>query len=375
MGKETETETETEKNMDIPNILIVDDIGANLKLLNGILISEGYDIRQVTSGELALQVAENEKPDLILLDIMMPGMDGYEVCRRLKMNPELKDIPVLFISALNETNNIVKALLVGGVDYINKPFQAEEVKARVRIHLKLQRQNKALKELNATKDKFFSIIAHDLRGPFSGFLGLTNILADMPESMTSGDIHDFSLAMRDSAANLFGLLENLLEWARLHWGVMTFEPENILLMPMFSEKLRLGLDSANKKGIEIRYDIPEGLEVSADAYMLASIMRNLVSNAVKFTVKSGNIVIGAKKVPGNAVEILVRDTGIGMRPKMVEDLFRLDIKTNRQGTEEEPSSGLGLILCKDFVEKHGGRLWVESKELIGSTFYFTLPCN
>jgi signal transduction histidine kinase len=371
MGKETETET----NMDIPNILIVDDIGANLKLLNGILIPEGYNIRQVTSGELALQVAENEKPDLILLDIMMPGMDGYEVCRRLKMNPELKDIPVLFISALSETNDIVKAFLAGGVDYINKPFHAEEVRARVSTHLKLHRQSRELRELNATKDKFFSIIAHDLRGPFSGFLGLTNILADKSESMTSGDIHFFSLAMKDSAANLFSLLENLLEWARLHRGVMTFEPKSILLMPMVSEKLRLVLDSANKKGIEIRYDIPAGLEVSADAYMLASIMRNLVSNAVKFTVKSGNIVIGAKKVPGNAVEISVRDTGIGMKPKMVDDLFRLDIKTNRQGTAEEPSSGLGLILCKDFVEKHGGRLWVESEEHIGSTFYFTFPNN
>lgn len=369
MGKEIDTD------QIIPNILIVDDIGANLKLLGGILITEGYKIRQVTSGELALQVAKNEKPDLILLDIMMPGMDGYEVCRRLKMNPELKEIPVLFISALSETNDIVKALQAGGVDYINKPFQAEEVKARVRTHLELHRKSKELRELNATKDKFFSIIAHDLRGPFSGFLGLTNMMAEESESMTSDKIQIFSGAMRDSATSIFSLLENLLEWARLHQGLFMFEPESFFLMPMVSEKINPVLGSANKKGIEIRYEIPEGLEVSADTYMLASIIRNLVSNAVKFTVKGGNIVIGAKKVPDNSVEIFVRDTGIGMSPKMVDDLFRLEIKTNRTGTEEEPSSGLGLILCKDFVEKHGGRLWVESEEKIGSAFYFTLPSN
>ncbi|MEI7831389.1 MAG: response regulator, partial [Prolixibacteraceae bacterium] len=201
--------TEIESELDIPNILIVDDIGANLRLLNDILSPEGYKIRQVPNGELALKVAEEEKPDLILLDIMMPYMNGYEVCRRLKENPELKDIPVIFISALGETNDILNAFNSGGVDYINKPIQAEEVKARVRSHIRLQqqsivlhrqskvlqRQSKELRDLNATKDKFFSIIAHDLRGPFNGFLGLTQLMAEDLESLSGEDIKELSLSM------------------------------------------------------------------------------------------------------------------------------------------------------------------------------------
>ena len=133
------------------------------------------------------------------------------------------------------------------------------------------------------------------------------------------------------------------------------------------------MDSADKKGVEIKYEIPSNLEVFADEYMLASTIRNLASNAVKFTLKGGKVTIAAKSVPGHSVEISVSDTGIGMSPEMVDNLFRLDVQTNRKGTEDEPSSGLGLLLCKDFVEKHGGRIWVESEEGKGSTFYFTLP--
>src|ERR1035437_6045005 len=162
----------------IPNILIVDDVSTNLKILGAILKNSGYKVRPVPHGILALQATEREKPDLILLDIMMPDMDGYEVCRRLKENPKFCDVPIIFISALSEPDDIVRALNTGGVDYITKPFRAEEVKARVATHLKLYKQSKELKELNATKDKFFSIIAHDLRGPLSGLIGLAELVTD-----------------------------------------------------------------------------------------------------------------------------------------------------------------------------------------------------
>ena len=195
----------------ISTILLVDDVAANLKLLGEILSTEGYKIRQVTSGLQALKVASIEKPDLILLDIMMPGMDGFEVCRQLKLNEGLKDIPVIFISALNDTENIVKALAAGGVDYINKPFQEQEVLARVRTHLKLRCQNRELFELNATKDRFFSIIAHDLRGPLGGFMGLTEIMADENQYFTAGERAEMMSDLRQSARNTFTLLENLLE--------------------------------------------------------------------------------------------------------------------------------------------------------------------
>ncbi len=239
----------------------------------------------------------------------------------------------------------------------------------------LDLKNKELHELNLTKDKFFSIISHDLRGPFSGFLGLSKLLAEDLRNLTQEEIQKMAGALRDSATNLFRLLENLLEWSRMQQDRIRFNPGSTPLMPMLAETMRPVMDSANKKGIEISYQIPDGLEVFADEHMLASTIRNLTFNAVKYTPKGGKVSIAAKLIPGNSVEISVRDTGIGMTPEMVDDLFRLDVQTNRRGTEDEPSSGLGLLLCKDFVEKHGGKIWVESEEGKGSAFRFTLPAS
>ena len=373
---------ETVSNSENPYILVVDDIGANLKLLGDILNGGGYHIRPVTDGEMALKVAEKETPGLILLDIMMPGMSGYKVCRQLKENPGLKEVPVIFISALSDSYDIVKALNLGGVDYITKPFQAEEVIARVNTHyklyqqsLELKKQRKELQELNATKDKFFSIIAHDLRGPFNGFLGLTQLMAEELENLTSEEIKDFTLSMRNSAADMFRLLENLLEWARMQQGLITFNREIAQLAPMVDESIAIILEPAKIKGIEINLDIPADITVFADRNILQTVVRNIVSNAVKFTPKGGKIKVSAKATNHNNVEISIEDTGIGMSSKMIDDLFRLDVQTNRKGTEGEPSSGLGLILCKDFIEKHGGKIWVESEEGKGSIFLFTIPNN
>ena len=240
---------------------------------------------------------------------------------------------------------------------------------------KLRESEENLQKINAEKDKFFSIISHDLRGPFNGFLGLSRMLAEDLHNLTQEEIQKMAGSMRESATNLFNLLENLLEWSRMQQGGIIFNPESIWLMSIMNESMRPVIDSADKKGVEIRYEIQADLEVFADEYMLASTMRNLASNAVKFTLKGGKVTIAAKSVPGHSVEISIRDTGIGMNHEMVHDLFRLDVQTNRRGTENEPSSGLGLLLCKDFVEKHGGKLWVESEVGKGSVFYFTIPCH
>ncbi len=264
---------------------------------------------------------------------------------------------------LIDTNGNMKGLIG-----INRDI-TDRKKAEAQIKLK----NEELSKINSEKDRFFSIIAHDLRGPFNGFLGLSKLLAEDLPHLTQEEIKKMAGSMRDSATNLFRLLENLLEWSRLQRGITSFEPGQFLLMPMIAETMRPVMGEANKKEIEIRYKIPSDLEVFADEYMLASTIRNLASNAVKFTTKGGKVTISAKTTPGNSVEFSVRDTGIGMSPQMVDDLFRLDVQTNRRGTEDEPSSGLGLLLCKDFIEKHGGKIWVESEEGKGSTFYFTLP--
>lgn len=355
------------------NVLIVDDIPANLQVLGAILKSAGYKVRPVPSGALALQVAEKEKPDLILLDIMMPDMDGYEVCRRIKANPFLSGIPIIFISALNETSDVVKALKSGGVDYVTKPFQAEEVIARVHTHVKLYRQSIELQNLNITKDKFFSIIAHDLKGPMGGFKGMTELLAEYMPNMTMDEVQENLGLLRDTSTNLFRLLENLLQWARLQQGAVPFDPETIHLESMVKESVGLIQELAKHKGIEITQDIPGQLKVFADNNMLQTIFRNLLSNAVKFSSAGETVSISAKAADDKNIEISVKDSGIGMPQEMIDNLFRLDSRSGRPGTAGEPSTGLGLLLVKEFVEKIGGKIRVESEVEKGSVFTFTIP--
>jgi signal transduction histidine kinase len=318
-------------------------------------------------------VAEKEIPDLILLDIMMPEMDGYEVFQKLKKNPALVDIPVIFISALGDTGDIVKALALGGVDYINKPFHAEEVLTRVHAHLKLRRQSRELQELNATKDKFFSIIAHDLRGPLGSFMGLTQMLADKNQEFPEKVRAEMIALLSDNAQNTFNLLENLLQWSQMERGLIDFNPVILDLKHVVSESLKTAADTASGKQIRIVTDIQGNPEVFADTNMLQTVIRNLVSNAIKFTPKGGIVTISALPSLKNTILLSVKDTGIGMNAEMRKKLFLIGANTKRPGTGGELSTGLGLLLCKEFVEKQGGELWVESTVNVGSVFYFTIP--
>ena len=234
-------------------------------------------------------------------------------------------------------------------------------------------KNEELLRLNIEKDKFFSIIAHDLRGPFTGFLGLTEIMAEELPSLTREEIQGMAVDMKNSANNLFQLLENLLHWARMSQGLIPFNKKLLLLLPIVTESVEMLKGSGNKKGIKIVIDISDRLEIFADANMLQTIIRNLVSNAVKFTQKGGQVNLAAKINSDNCIGITIHDTGIGMNQAMIDNLFKIDIKTNRVGTEGEPSTGLGLLLCKEFVEKHKGKIWVESIVGVGTTFNCTLP--
>jgi PAS domain S-box-containing protein len=239
----------------------------------------------------------------------------------------------------------------------------------------LRKSEEELRELNSQKDKFFSIIAHDLRSPFNGFLGLTEIMAQELNSFTLLELQEISMKMNKSAKNLFELLNNLLEWARMQQGTTRYEPASLALLPLATATLNPLTDIAHKKGIEMRIHIPEEMQLFADENMLSSILRNLASNAVKFTNAGGRVSIWARHTEGGAIEIVVKDSGIGMNAEMVSKLFKLDGNISRKGTAGEPSTGLGLLLCKDFIGKHGGEIWAESEEGIGSTFYFTLPSH
>jgi signal transduction histidine kinase/tetratricopeptide (TPR) repeat protein len=236
----------------------------------------------------------------------------------------------------------------------------------------LNDKNKIISTINNQKDKFFSIIAHDLRGPFNGFLGLSELLAEDLDNMTKEEIQFAAASMKSSAANLFRLLENLLEWSRMEQGLIPFVPKQKLLLPIVTESMATLQDAADNKEIEININIPENTTIFADINSIHSVIRNLLSNALKFTPKKGSIHIKAIE-QGESTTVSITDTGIGMNEKMIENLFNLDVQTNRNGTNNEPSTGLGLILCKEFVEKDGGKIWLESKEGKGSTFYISIP--
>ncbi|MBV5315945.1 MAG: PAS domain-containing sensor histidine kinase [Prolixibacteraceae bacterium] len=264
-------------------------------------------------------------------------------------------------------NYNVKGEFIG---YIGHCFDISEIKlAEERITFK----NEELLKLNAEKDKFFSIIAHDLRSPFNSFLGLTQLMSEELPRLKISEIQYFATSLNRSASNLFGLLENLLEWSSLQRGIIGFAPVSFFLKPKISEMLQLAIESAYNKGIDFEIIVPDELMIFADVKMFESTIRNLVSNAVKFSSKGGKVTVCAKSFADDSIEISVQDTGIGMNKGLVERLFRIHQQTSRMGTEGEPSTGLGLILCKDFVEKHGGEIWAESEEGKGSRFCFTIP--
>lgn len=241
-----------------------------------------------------------------------------------------------------------------------------------RNNLLLKEKNILISNINSQKDKFYSIIAHDLRGPFNGFLGLTELMAEDIDMMSTEDIKFAATNMRSSAKNLFALLENLLEWSRMEQDLIPFVPKEYPLKSVLLDSIITLQDNADKKGISITTTISNSVTLFADKNMFQAIIRNIVLNAIKFTQKKGSVDIQAKEDFYNTV-IIVKDTGIGMDSKMVQDLFKLDVQNNRVGTEDEPSTGLGLILCKEFIEKHKGKIWVESEEGKGSTFYISFP--
>lgn len=246
-----------------------------------------------------------------------------------------------------------------------------DITERKLIEKEILHKNKELAEMNASKDKFFSIIAHDLKSPFNGFLGLTKLMAESPETLTLNEITEISVALQNSAKNLYSLLENLLEWSRMQRGMISYTPEKVMLKYLVDQNFGILKNSANQKNIKLIEHLPYNYEVTADIPMLNTVLRNLISNSIKFTEKGGTIEVGLKD-EAQTKAIYIKDNGIGMDDDIKNKLFKLEEKVSRPGTEGESSTGLGLLLCKDFIEKHSGKIWVESQVDKGSTFYFTI---
>ncbi len=230
-----------------------------------------------------------------------------------------------------------------------------------------------LEKINSEKDKLFSIIAHDLRSPFQGFIGLTELMAEGSENFSSEELSSFSKDIHKSASNLLKLLTNLLEWAKIQKGLISFNPKELNLLEIVNQNVELIDKYGEKKGINIKYEIPPDLKVFSDEEMLNSVLRNVLANAIKFTVIGGNIFIKALVTETKTVTVMIKDDGIGMNEDLLNKLFKPGEKVGRKGTDGEESTGLGLLLCKEFAERNGGKIWVESQINVGSTFYFTIP--
>ena len=228
-----------------------------------------------------------------------------------------------------------------------------------------------LRELNATKDKFFSIISHDLRAPFQALLSISDFFVNDIDNMTKQEIIDFASDLNQSAESLYELLNNLLDWSRIQTGKMKYEPRNVHLKRAIDKVIRLLTANAHNKRISITTKITNDLIVYTDRNMLHSLVQNLISNAIKFTNEGGEVKV-MTHIKNNIVEIVVADNGVGMDENTVGKLFRIDTQVTSLGTKNEKGTGLGLILCKELVEKCGGKIWVESEPGKGTAFHFTL---
>lgn len=355
-----------------PLVLVVDDNTNNLGVLYSYLDAERFTVLVSQSGERGFDLAVRKKPDLILLDVLLPGISGFETCERLKTNPETVEIPVIFISALTDVEDKVRGFQAGGVDYITKPFQQEEVLARINTHLTIKRQREELNRLNATKDRFFSIIAHDLRGPFTGLLGALEILKDSGSRLDEVATHELVLNLYETSERTYHLLENLLEWARGQQKAVKVVPRVLSMRELVGETVELFHSSARQKDIDIRMDIPPDVTAYADRNMINTVVRNLVNNAVKFTPHGGRVSIAGER-KGELVELAVEDTGVGMDAAETKELFSLARRHSRAGTDGEKGSGLGLMLAHDYVARNRGTLTVESRLGHGSRFCFLIP--
>ncbi len=487
-------------------ILVVDDTPEVLEMTIHALKKAQYKVTGVSSGEECLQQISKNKPDILLLDVMLPDILGTEITRIIKQNPALASIFIILLSSLKTSTDAVANGLEEGADgYITRPVNNRELIARIdaacrlveaerkitkatkkyellfsamkesvlfiepvkneanefidfkitdanpsartllnikdthitgkfvseifgdtiqsmneiligltkssncnstefynnalqkyftitlypsdsmhfalsildisdRKHAEelINQKNEILNNAVAEKDKFFSIIAHDLKSPFNSILGFSELLSEVIEEKNYEQVKAYSDIINKSSKRAMELLQNLMEWAQAKTGRISFNPMVLKLRPLVDDIIELYSDIANQKHIKVTAGIDSNLVIFADKSMINTVLRNLISNALKFTYPNGAINILGKENIEN-VQISVTDTGVGIDKIQIDKMFRLGESITTYGTKDEKGTGLGLILCKEFIEKHGGEIWIESEPEVGSTFYFNIP--
>lgn len=357
-------------------ILIVDDVPTNVMLVQAILKKEGYTLLTANSGRKALDIAQSQHPHLILLDIMMPEMDGYEVLQHLRSNPETNNIPVIIMSALSDMQSIIKGYQLGAIEYVTKPFQREELLKRVAHRYELFSIKRIKQELENTiesRDTLYSVIAHDLRSPLGSLKMMNNaILMLVEKDKVGSEVYEMLQMMNKTSEEIFLLLDNLLKWAKNRLNKQHIFKQQTDINSIIDSTAEIYKPMATQKGISlITSNLQNELMGLVDIDMLKTVVRNLISNAMKFSYNGGSITL-TSQIDGDFVIISVKDTGKGIRKEDQDKVLNSNTHFTTFGTNNEKGSGLGLMLCKDFVELHGGKMWFESEENKGTTFFFSL---
>ena len=370
---------ESQINRSDYKILIVDDVVSNVLLLKILLTNEKFQVCTASNGNMCIELAKSEHPDLILLDVMMPDLNGFDTAVILKKDPETQEIPIIFLTALNNPSDLVKGFQVGANDFLTKPFNKEELVMRVMHQIQLVaakriivKQNEELKRTISNRDKMYSVIAHDLRSPMASIRMVLNLAVNVVSRDVVGDeIFELLDKANRESEETHDLLDNLLKWTKSQTGRLSVVYQDLDLDDIVPGVVDIFKVIAEMKKIDLKYlPADEKLIVHADNDMIKTIIRNFLSNAVKFTPEGKAIEVFYKR-EGDFARISVRDYGVGISPERVESIFHTGETT--YGTGGEEGSGLGLQLCQDFARKNGGDARVESTLGEGSTFSFTLP--
>lgn len=360
-------------------ILIVDDVASNVLLLKMLLTKEGFSICTASNGQECIMMSKKEQPDLMLLDVMMPDMDGYETAVLLKKDPETAHIPIIFLTALNTAADLVKGYNSGGSDFLTKPFNKEELIMRVMQQISLivaqriiERQNEELRRTISNRDKMYSVIAHDLRSPMASIRMTLNLFVNTVSPETVGqEMYSLIDMANKESEETHDLLDNLLKWTKSQTGNLKVVYQSFDVNDVLPGVVDIFDAVAGTKNISLRtFLCDERLTVYADNDMLKTVVRNFISNAIKFSNEGSNIDVILRREGNNAV-VSIKDYGVGISEDRIAGLF--DNGETTYGTKHEEGSGLGLQLCKDFAVKNGGDVKVESVLGKGSTFSVFIP--
>lgn len=362
-------------------ILIADDDRLNIRILAGILKREGYLIAEADSGERALEVYESYRPNLVLLDVMMPGIDGFETCRRLKKSYAEKCAPIIFITAKNESDDVVAGLAAGGVDYLPKPFNSREVLARIRTHLQNQllvaEQQQLVDQLsraNSAKNRFLGMAAHDLRNPLASVRGLAEFLRDGVVGPLNSEQLDLVTTIHDATQSMLQMVNDLLDVATIEAGELKLSLAQHDLTELVTKAVTLINIEAAKKQTQVKIEsAAPNLVLTIDPAKMKQVVDNLVSNAVKYSPPGSTVRVLVECDAEGACGFSVRDEGPGIpadeRDKLFKDFGRLSVKP----TGGEKSTGLGLAICRKIIEAHRGTIEVQNLPTRGCEFKVRLP--